>query len=221
MRLYSTGTGQPYPAENAAELFECVVSELLTQAICWDNVIEGFVDRVKVSAASEVSLHSFCNSIPLRDLTAALNGNIPNCKTSINDFVGWISETNKIGATPRGPAQSKLAIVGMSCRLPGGATVSLTEDDTSTVSPDERLAGYRELLGSPRARTRCVTADSSRPLRRRHSFRPDWKAAQQEHDRVWVLHRLPRLVRCTVLQHVAKGGANNRSTNASRSCYRI
>ncbi|SLM39055.1 polyketide synthase [Lasallia pustulata] len=122
MPVYSTSTGLPYPAMNAAELFECVVLELLTQAIYWDHVIRGVVDRVKCTVASEAVLYCFGNSIPLNDLNIALKSSMPNLEVSINNLMPWISQVAPRDTTPRSTAQSKLAIVGMSCRLPGGAT---------------------------------------------------------------------------------------------------
>ena len=122
MPVYSTSTGLPYRAMNAAELFTCVVSELLTQAICWDNVISGLVDRVKCNVAPKAVLHCFGNSIPLNDLNNALKSSMPNLEVSINNLMPWISQVVPRDTTPRSTSQSKLAIVGMSCRLPGGAT---------------------------------------------------------------------------------------------------
>ena len=119
--VYSTSTGQPYTAKTAADLFECVISELLTQAICWDNVIRGVIDRVNCTVASGAVLHCFGNSIPLNDLNMALRNSMPDLKVSINNLILWISQVAPRDTTPRGTAQSKLAIVGMSCRLPGGA----------------------------------------------------------------------------------------------------
>jgi hypothetical protein len=126
--LFSTSVGTPYSARNAAELFGDVVSELLTKAICWDGVIEGFVDDVQKDSSSNVSLFCFGNSIPMRDLTTALSKAIPEMKISRHDLITWVLADDDVDATPRGPAQSKLAIVGMSCRLPGGATVSACFD---------------------------------------------------------------------------------------------
>ena len=121
MPVYSTSTGVPYTAKNAAELFECVISELLTRAICWDQVISGLIDRVKCTLASEVVLSCFGNSIPLNDLNTALK-DMSHVEVSVNNFMPWISQVIPRDTTPRSTAQSKLAIVGMSCRLPGGAT---------------------------------------------------------------------------------------------------
>lgn len=122
MPLYSTSTGVPYQVETAAELFTQVVSELLTRAISWDRVVLGIVEHVSSSAASQAVLSCFGNSLPLNDLITALKGNMPQLNVSINDLMPWPSLVKPRDNTPRTTAQSKLAIVGMSCRLPGGAT---------------------------------------------------------------------------------------------------
>ncbi|KAF2272823.1 putative polyketide synthase [Westerdykella ornata] len=122
MPLYSTSTGVPYQAKNAVELLELVVSELLTKAIYWDRVIHGLVDRALCALASEVVLYCFGNSIPLNDLNSALKSGIPQLQTSITSLMPWLSQIAPNDTTPRSPTQAKLAIVGMSCRLPGGAT---------------------------------------------------------------------------------------------------
>ena len=122
MPLYSTSTGVPYLAKKASELLESVVTELLTQAIYWDRVIAGVTTSIQCSTASEVVLHCFGNSIPRSDLQTALGSSTPKIQTSFNNLVSWIFEMAPRDTTPSGPGQSKLAIVGMSCRLPGGAT---------------------------------------------------------------------------------------------------
>ncbi|KAH8701023.1 putative polyketide synthase [Talaromyces proteolyticus] len=120
--VYSTSTGLPYPVKTAGDLFESVVTELLTKAIYWDNVIRGVVDRVKGTAAPEAVLYSFGNSIPLNDLNTAFKNDVPDVEVSSNNLISWVFKLNPNDTTPRNPAQAKLAIIGMSCRLPGGAT---------------------------------------------------------------------------------------------------
>lgn len=122
MPVYSTSTGIPYGAKNAAELFESVIAELLMQAICWDSVIGGVVANARAAGAPEVILHCFGNSIPLNDLNTALKGGVPKIEVSINNLMPWIHQVAPRDTLPRSTTQSKLAIVGMSCRLPGGAT---------------------------------------------------------------------------------------------------
>lgn len=124
--VYSTSTGLPYTAADAGALFECVISELLENAICWHQTIEGLVGRIKQSGAEDVTVFSFGNSLPLNDLTAQVKSNPQDTgagvSVSINDLTSWLAGPPASSSTPRGPGQSKLAVVGMSCRLPGGAT---------------------------------------------------------------------------------------------------
>ncbi|KIA75323.1 polyketide synthase [Aspergillus ustus] len=120
--VYSTSTGAYYQAKNATELFEAVVSELLTQRIHWDRVITDVVQKVESTDSSEVALYSFGNSIPLNDLNTAIKGSGKCSGIIITNLLTWITQVTPSVKTPRSAAQSKLAIVGMSCRLPGGAT---------------------------------------------------------------------------------------------------
>lgn len=126
--LYSTSSGQPYAAEDAAGLFSDVVTELLTKAICWDSVIDGFVNRVRGASVSAIVISSFGKSIPLKDLTTGLSHSVPETEVSTESFTAWAFAHRDADAPPRSPAQAKLAIVGMACRLPGGATVSVITD---------------------------------------------------------------------------------------------
>ena len=120
--VYSTSTGLPYPAKSARDLFESIIAELMTQAIQWDKVIEGVIDQVKRTAASEFQIHVFRTSLPVHDLLATTRSELENVQTSTEELIPWISKTVENDRTPRSTAQSKLAIVGMACRMPGGAT---------------------------------------------------------------------------------------------------
>jgi monodictyphenone polyketide synthase len=122
MGIYSTSTGQPYSAKNPVELYTCVLLELLNRPISWQLVVESIVDAATRTNPSEVVLHCFGNSLALNDLTTGLKTKIPATDVSISNLSTWITHTQPSDGTPRGTAQAKLAIVGMSCRLPGGAT---------------------------------------------------------------------------------------------------
>jgi monodictyphenone polyketide synthase len=120
MPIYSTSTGSTYSIDSAIEVFESVVSELLTKAINWDAVIDGVVGRC--TGAAGVTIHSFGNSMPLVDLEKTLKDTSPAMPVTTNSLVSWITDMRSTTAVPCSSAQAKLAIVGMSCRLPGGAT---------------------------------------------------------------------------------------------------
>ncbi|PHH89547.1 hypothetical protein CDD83_5806 [Cordyceps sp. RAO-2017] len=120
--VYSTSTGLPYTATDAAGLLEAVVSELLTEPICWNRVVRSVVDRAEHAAAAEAVLYCFGNSAPLNDVSAGLAGRMPRLSVSVRSLIPWLQQAPAAASSaPRGPAQSKLAIVGMACRLPGGA----------------------------------------------------------------------------------------------------
>ncbi|MCJ1247985.1 Atrochrysone carboxylic acid synthase Agnpks1 [Trapelia coarctata] len=120
--IFSTSTGEPFPAKNATELFEQIITEILTQQIQWDNVVQGVIERANKIAASEWQMFVFRISLPIHDLMATLKLELQHFEASTEDLVPWVTEKTENEGAPRGPSQSKIAIVGMSCRMPGGAT---------------------------------------------------------------------------------------------------
>ncbi|KAH0344598.1 putative polyketide synthase, partial [Aureobasidium melanogenum] len=120
--LYSTSSGRPYPARSFSGMIEHVLSELLTQAICWDSVVAGVSHRIGSPAVSTLSLYCLGKSLPLHELKTALVANVPSLEISTELLTTCIYRPTNNDSAPRSAGQSKLAIVGMSCRLPGGAT---------------------------------------------------------------------------------------------------
>nr|APX43975.1 polyketide synthase [Pestalotiopsis microspora] len=119
--VLSTGTGRPYTAQGAQELLEQVIHEILTQAIEWSNVVNSITDRASGSGASECQIFVFNMSRPILELEEAFK-ELPELGTTTQNMLSWVNEPSSEGKTPRSTMQSKIAIVGMSCRLPGGAT---------------------------------------------------------------------------------------------------
>lgn len=120
--LFSTSSGTPYTSSSPAELIKSVVGELLTRPIEWDKVIAQEVDYAKQNNRTQIRLSCFGNSIPLNDLRSELQKASKDTSISLNNYMSALLKGATESTTPRGPAQSKLAIVGMSCRLPGGST---------------------------------------------------------------------------------------------------
>ncbi|KAL8792417.1 MAG: hypothetical protein Q9195_005031 [Heterodermia aff. obscurata] len=120
--VYSTATGTPFCPQNATNLFEQIITEILTQPIQWDKVIQGVSQQVHDINASQCEIFVFRTSLPIHDMTTALK-KLQGVETSLEELIPWIQEKSNLDAYgPRGPLQSKIAIVGMSCRMPGGAT---------------------------------------------------------------------------------------------------
>jgi acyl transferase domain-containing protein len=120
--VFSTSNGRPFRAKTARDLFHNIIEEILTQAIRWDSVVESVVQRARGGTASECQVLIFRNSLPVRDLVEALNSESAQFRTSTKDLVPWIAKPGSIPWGPRGAQQATIAIVGMSCRMPGGAT---------------------------------------------------------------------------------------------------
>ncbi|KAH6658474.1 hypothetical protein BKA67DRAFT_656663 [Truncatella angustata] len=119
--VLSTGTGNPYSTKSALELLEQVVYEILTKAIEWSNVVNAITYIAGDCRATECEVFMFQMSRPVLELTESLE-KLPELSTTTRAITPWISSSSGQSETPRGPMQSKIAIVGMSCRLPGGAT---------------------------------------------------------------------------------------------------
>ncbi|KAI9819844.1 MAG: Type I Iterative PKS [Pycnora praestabilis] len=120
--VVSTGTGEQYCVSSATQLFEQVVFELLTQTIRWDNVIRGAVQYTSSIGASDCQLFVFGTSHPVQDIISSLESEVQDLKVSVEHLLSWVSKDSDDEQAPRGSQQSKIAIVGMACRLPGGAT---------------------------------------------------------------------------------------------------
>ncbi|KAL9479466.1 hypothetical protein ACSS6W_004252 [Trichoderma asperelloides] len=121
--IYSTSSGEPFTATSAKELFKQIITEILTEKIQWDKVIQGIVQLVKDWSATQCQLLVFRLSLPVCGLSAALQ-KVPDLNTTTEEIMSWMHAQPTVheDGGPRGPMQSKIAIVGMSCRMPGGAT---------------------------------------------------------------------------------------------------
>ncbi|RMZ83227.1 hypothetical protein DV738_g1192, partial [Chaetothyriales sp. CBS 135597] len=119
--LLSSQTGQPFAADTAGELFLEICTELLTGTIYVDNVTTGLLDSARTaSTASRCQVDTFRTSLIFKGIKQALETEFPERELSGQDMVAWVY-TDYEERRPRSYADSKLAIVGMSCRMPGGA----------------------------------------------------------------------------------------------------
>ncbi|RWA08250.1 hypothetical protein EKO27_g6849 [Xylaria grammica] len=120
--VYSTSTGEPFRAGTAIDLFEAIIREILTETICWDKVVTGVVQHILETRPSQCLIFTFRTSLPIIGVAEAM-AQVSEIDTSIEDL---IAQTQKVGASltrgPKRPLDSKIAIVGMSCRMPSGAT---------------------------------------------------------------------------------------------------
>lgn len=118
--LYSAQTGKPYPAEDAGSLFEQICTEILTGTIYLDNLTAGILNNVSNSGMPQCQVLLFRTSLIAKGFLLAIESELPHVIVVCHDLIDWSIKAIDFGI-PRSPKQSKLAVVGMSCRMPGGA----------------------------------------------------------------------------------------------------
>ncbi|KAI1098430.1 putative polyketide synthase [Jackrogersella minutella] len=118
--LLSSQTGTPFNAKVANELFLEIGAELLTGTIYLDNVTRGILASIEGSEAPECDISLFRTTLISKGITTSIEEEFPELKVTRQDMIDWVYKD--FGSRiPRTPRESKLAIVGMACRMPGGA----------------------------------------------------------------------------------------------------
>lgn len=131
--LLSPRTGKPFKAADAAGLIEAICAEALTKSLFFDKVAEGAAVQISYRLGSHANpgppssfdiLH-YRTSITSDGIVATvaerLTGHTAVCH---RDLVDWVFDNDPRGynlGNPGLPQDSKLAVVGMACRMPGDA----------------------------------------------------------------------------------------------------
>ncbi|KAJ5909050.1 ketoacyl-synt-domain-containing protein [Penicillium taxi] len=142
--VISSRTGMPFTATTAGELLPEIVTELISGTIYLDQVLAGILRHIgAVPGLQTCRINSFRTSIIFKGILEAIATEFPELTIEKNDLVEWVFKD--FGPRRRtNPSNSKLAIVGMACRMPGGGN-SLEEfwelleqgrDACTTVPPD-------------------------------------------------------------------------------------
>lgn len=141
--LLSSRTGKPFTATTADGLFRMITAELITGTIATETIATTIIDLLQELIPSQLQVDTFRQSIVLKAILENVYSVFPNMKVSRNDMINWVHED--FGDTrPNSLQNSKLAIVGMSCRMPGGANdldlfwanLQMGHDAHTTVPPD-------------------------------------------------------------------------------------
>ncbi|KAI1380222.1 putative polyketide synthase [Hypoxylon crocopeplum] len=143
--LLSSRTGKPFNARIASEMFLEIGTELLTGTIYLDNVTSGVLGSIENSESPECEVALFRTTLISKGIMTAIAEEFPDVKVNRQDLIDWVFKD--FGARiPRTPRESKLAIVGMACRMPGGANDTelywqLMEQgrDVHTTVPEDRF----------------------------------------------------------------------------------
>lgn len=118
--LLSAQSGTRFPAADAGELFEQICTEILTGSIFLDNLTAGILSSISNSGRPECQLQLFRTSLIAKGFVSALESDLSQVNVVQQDLIDWSTRDLEV-RIPRTPKQSKLAVVGMSCRMPGGA----------------------------------------------------------------------------------------------------
>nr|AOO87098.1 polyketide synthase [Alternaria alternantherae] len=121
LSLFSPVTGQPLKAANANDLLEQIMEEMLTQRIRWDRTIQSVTERLKQASPNSTRLIAIQPSQYVESLLAQWKADIPTATHTAQDMMSAIMHL-PLGTSPAKDAKSsKIAVVGMACRFPGGA----------------------------------------------------------------------------------------------------
>ncbi|KAI9801586.1 MAG: Type I Iterative PKS [Sarcosagium campestre] len=121
LTLFSTTTGKQYEAATTLELFVRIVQELLKETLRWDRVLAGCVEDIAASEPSHTTVLAFGPTNATNSLVSALQAS-SSVPISLQDASTWFSSTGPAGFYPSGSFKdSKLAIVGLAGRFPGGS----------------------------------------------------------------------------------------------------
>ncbi|KAK4504435.1 hypothetical protein PRZ48_005351 [Zasmidium cellare] len=121
--LISSQHGTPFDAATGNQLLQSICTELLTGTIYMDNISNGIVQLLEGAEGSSSPLFcTFRTSIATKSIVESINSHLAKdgLSLSMNDLVSW-TFADQGPRQPASHADAKLAIVGVACRMPGGA----------------------------------------------------------------------------------------------------
>lgn len=116
--LLSTANGKELTASSASHLFEHAVREILTQPIQWDALRQGLVDQADKLKIFDGQILGFTTTSATSSLVSILRSGV-KADLTLEDLASWCSNPENLQSSGRF-ISSKIAIVGMSGRFPGG-----------------------------------------------------------------------------------------------------
>lgn len=144
--LFSPVTGKAIEVANATELFEKIMEEMLTQRIRWDLTIDGVTNLLKQISPDSAHLIAVQPSHYVEHLLQHWRTEIPKATLSSQDMMSAVMGLSIGKSHARDAKSSKIAVVGMACRFPGGADdtekfweILAQGKDVHTTVPPERF----------------------------------------------------------------------------------
>ncbi|KAK4206967.1 putative beta-ketoacyl synthase domain-containing protein [Rhypophila decipiens] len=133
--LLSPHSGTPFQVTNAAGLIEAICAEALTKPLFFDKVADGAVTQIQANLMdlsskrppSVLDIFRYRTSIISDNILSTVTAQLATNNTVAQgvDLVDWVyletSADDENQGNPGLPQDSKLAVVGMACRMPGDA----------------------------------------------------------------------------------------------------
>lgn len=119
--LFSHVTGQPFESTDATSLLENIVEEMLTQRLHWDRVVDSVTNRLKQISSDSTRVMTIQPSHYVESLIELWSAEIPTTSTSSQDMMSAVMSLPVGKSRSRDAKSSRIAVVGMACRFPGGA----------------------------------------------------------------------------------------------------
>ena len=150
--IVSPFTGSPFLCSNAYHLIELICTEALTKPLYFDKLAGGVATqllsgRQPIGPSSQI-LH-YRATLMSDTIIANVVSKLPTVDARRQCLVDWAVRDNAFDQLQHGlspPQTAKLAVVGMSCRMPGGAGTTerfwellVNGVDTHTTVPPDRF----------------------------------------------------------------------------------
>ncbi|KAK5989785.1 Non-reducing polyketide synthase pkgA [Cladobotryum mycophilum] len=152
--LLSPYTGAPFPAADAYHLIEAICTEALTKPLYFDKLAEGVVTQLlhkpRLTTVPSCQILHYRTSLVSDTIISHVTDKISFTSVQRQDLVDWAMQAeftlDQLPGNSGLPQNSKLAIVGMACRMPGGADtpeqfweLMVEGQDTHTLIPADRF----------------------------------------------------------------------------------
>lgn len=119
--LLSPTTGEPYELTESTPLLELIMQEMLTARIRWDKTIQSVSRRLSHIAPAFINLIAIQPSQYIESLLEQWRTQFRDSAISSQDMMSAAIDIPLEVGSPKDPKSSKIAVVGMACRFPGGA----------------------------------------------------------------------------------------------------